>query len=211
TASGRRSARRARPAPGPFEPSRAARAPVRRRSRSPGSRRRQGRSHGRAAPGRSRARSRTRARPRRRSRDTRGSSPPSASRSTARGAPARRSRRRRPERSGAPPRPRTPVRPASPARRRTSSGPPLLRDAGGLGLGVTLGDGNIFRRRLLSFWALVLLPGDPASLLDRVFDGADHVEGLLRQVVVLPADDLLEALDRVLDLHVLARGARELL
>src|SRR2546430_1736061 len=35
-------------------------------------------------------------------------------------------------------------------------------------------------------------------------DGADHVEGLLRQVVVLPLEDLAEAADRLFQGHVLA-------
>src|ERR671930_361961 len=49
------------------------------------------------------------------------------------------------------------------------------------------------------------------GLLDRLLDRADHVEGLLGQVVVLAVEDLAEALDRVLELHVLAGGAGELL
>src|SRR4051812_39266745 len=47
--------------------------------------------------------------------------------------------------------------------------------------------------------------------LDRAFDRADHVERLLRELVVLAVEDLLEAADRVLELHVLARRPRELL
>src|SRR5690348_13122431 len=46
-------------------------------------------------------------------------------------------------------------------------------------------------------------------LLDRSLDRARHVEGLLRQVVALARDDHLEALDRVLERHVLAGRARE--
>ncbi len=46
-------------------------------------------------------------------------------------------------------------------------------------------------------------------LLDRLFDGADHVEGLLRQVVILAGDDGLEAGDGVLERHVLAGCASE--
>src|SRR4029079_7584614 len=49
------------------------------------------------------------------------------------------------------------------------------------------------------------------SALDDVLDRADHVEGRLGQVVVLPSDDRVEARDRVLELHVLAGRARELL
>src|SRR5437588_3673880 len=47
--------------------------------------------------------------------------------------------------------------------------------------------------------------------LDRLLDQADHVERLLRQVVVLAVEDLGESPDRVLELHVLARRAGELL
>src|SRR6185503_13739025 len=47
--------------------------------------------------------------------------------------------------------------------------------------------------------------------LDYVLDRADHVEGRLGHVVVLALDDRVEAGDRVLELHVLARRARELL
>ena len=50
-----------------------------------------------------------------------------------------------------------------------------------------------------------------ARLLDRVLDRADHVEGGLGELVVLAVDDRPEARDRVLELHVLARSARELL
>ena len=56
-----------------------------------------------------------------------------------------------------------------------------------------------------------LMPRHGFRLLDGLFDRADHVERLLRQVVVLAFDDLLEALDRVGDRHVLALEAGELL
>src|ERR1043165_4413427 len=45
----------------------------------------------------------------------------------------------------------------------------------------------------------------------RFFDGAHHVERLLGQRVALAVDDHLEALDRVLERHVLARRAGEVL
>jgi hypothetical protein len=45
----------------------------------------------------------------------------------------------------------------------------------------------------------------------RALDRADHVEGLLGQLVVLAVEDLAEAADRVLELHVLAGRAGELL
>src|SRR5690606_30849092 len=51
--------------------------------------------------------------------------------------------------------------------------------------------------------------GDLLRLLDRLVDAADHVEGLLRQVVELAVDDHLEAADGLLQRHVLARGAGE--
>src|SRR6185369_5132699 len=44
-----------------------------------------------------------------------------------------------------------------------------------------------------------------------LFDVADHVEGLLGQVVERAGEDLLEARDRLLERHVLAGAARELL
>src|SRR5690606_32681884 len=53
------------------------------------------------------------------------------------------------------------------------------------------------------------LSGDLAGLLDRFVDGADHVERLLRQVVVLAVHDALEAADGVLQRDVLARRAGE--
>src|SRR5207249_9065549 len=53
--------------------------------------------------------------------------------------------------------------------------------------------------------------GELLGLLHRLADVAHHVEGLLRELVVLALDDLLEALHGVGDLHVPARRARELL
>src|SRR6185436_12227172 len=70
-------------------------------------------------------------------------------------------------------------------------------------------------------WAMNVpqLPYQPsrASSLQRLrfleclLDRADHVEGLLGQLVALAVDDHLEALDRVLQRHVLARRAGEYL
>src|SRR4051812_34267115 len=81
----------------------------------------------------------------------------------------------------------------------------LRRDAGGLRLGLGARDVRVLRLLLLGrrrlFLALEL-----ASLGDGVLDRADHVERLLGQVVVLALEDLAEALDRVLELHVLAGG-----
>src|SRR5204863_2587210 len=48
------------------------------------------------------------------------------------------------------------------------------------------------------------------AALDRLLDSADHVEGLLRQFVVLAVEDLREAADRFLDLHELALRTGEL-
>src|SRR4051812_47122412 len=47
--------------------------------------------------------------------------------------------------------------------------------------------------------------------LDRLFDRAHHVESLLGQRVAFAVHDHLEALDRVLETHVLARGAGKVL
>src|SRR5713226_7715492 len=48
-------------------------------------------------------------------------------------------------------------------------------------------------------------------LLERFFDRADHVEGLLGERVAFARNDHLEAPDRVLQRHVLARRAGEVL
>src|SRR5690606_35449003 len=48
-------------------------------------------------------------------------------------------------------------------------------------------------------------------LLLGLLDSADHVERLLRQVIVLAVDDRLEAANRVRERHVLAGLAGELL
>ena len=56
--------------------------------------------------------------------------------------------------------------------------------------------------------ALPLVP-EFLGLLEYFLDGADHVEGLLGDVVVLAGNDLLETLDGVLQLDVDTRGASE--
>src|SRR5882724_10469860 len=48
-------------------------------------------------------------------------------------------------------------------------------------------------------------------LLERLFDRADQIEGLLGEGVAFAVDDHLEALDRVLQRHVLAFLAGEVL
>src|SRR5450759_2625781 len=51
--------------------------------------------------------------------------------------------------------------------------------------------------------------GHGLGFLDRFVDTADHVEGLLRQVVAFALDDHLEAADGFLQRHVFARRAGE--
>src|SRR5919202_326152 len=70
----------------------------------------------------------------------------------------------------------------------------------GLGLGLSL-------RRLLGL--RLRLARLLACLRNGVVDRADHVEGLLGQVVVLAVEDLGEAADRVLELDVLPGLAGE--
>ena len=52
------------------------------------------------------------------------------------------------------------------------------------------------------------LGGEALGLVDRLLDGADHVEGGLRQMIVLAVAQALEAADRVgqLDEHALRAG-----
>src|SRR5215204_5383381 len=64
---------------------------------------------------------------------------------------------------------------------------------------------------VLALRQLAFLAARAAGLLYGLVYVADHVEGLLRQVVVLTFDDLLEGADGVLQLHELARHARKLL
>src|SRR5262249_29259051 len=51
--------------------------------------------------------------------------------------------------------------------------------------------------------------GEPLALLDRLLDGADHIEGGLRQVVVFALAQSLEAADGVGELDELAHRAGE--
>src|SRR4029077_1444817 len=46
------------------------------------------------------------------------------------------------------------------------------------------------------------LGGDLARLGRRLLDGPDHIEGALRQIVVIAGDDRLEAFDRVLEIDI---------
>src|SRR5438067_10590583 len=68
-----------------------------------------------------------------------------------------------------------------------------------------------FRLHPSSFLLFSRLGGHAFGLLARLFDCADHVEGLFGQVVVLAVNDLLEAAYGVGDLDELAFEARELL
>src|SRR4051812_47699246 len=56
-------------------------------------------------------------------------------------------------------------------------------------------------------FALRRFRGELLALVDRLLDGADHVEGSLRQVVVLAVDQALEALDGVGEVDELAGRA----
>src|SRR5688572_22069013 len=62
-----------------------------------------------------------------------------------------------------------------------------------------------------STWMVAAILLEGLGLLERFFDRADHVKRLLGQRVALAVHDHLEALDRVLERHVLARRAGEVL
>src|SRR2546430_9190519 len=83
--------------------------------------------------------------------------------------------------------------------------------AGGLGLFFARSRGRFFGGLFLLHRHRLALARELPALLHGRLDRADHVEGLLGEVVVLALEDLLETLDRVLELHVLAGGPRELL
>src|SRR5581483_11639817 len=96
----------------------------------------------------------------------------------------------------------TPISPAAPGTMIISASPSNAGPSG-----VTSETLNLRR-------SATLLRGGARHLLrplDRALDRADHVERLLGQVVVLAVEDLAEAADRVLELHVLAGRAGELL
>jgi len=48
-------------------------------------------------------------------------------------------------------------------------------------------------------------------LFDSFFDCSNHIECVFRQVIVVPVNDSLEALDSVLELHIFPRGSGKLL
>src|SRR5436189_276115 len=82
----------------------------------------------------------------------------------------------------------------------------LEKDAsprGGGTLGAACLRGKRSEQPLLRGW-LRRLGREALSLLDRLLDRADHVEGRLREVVVLALDEALEALDGVLERDELA-------
>src|SRR5919204_2390426 len=106
---------------------------------------------------------------------------------------------------------RTPISPAAPGTTIISASP---SNAGPSGVTSETSNFLLGSLRLLGLLRLLLLvaaAADALRLLDRLLDRPDHVEGLLGQLVVLAVEDLGEALDRVLELHVLARRAGELL
>src|SRR6059058_3618835 len=97
----------------------------------------------------------------------------------------------------------TPISPAAPGTISISASPSNAAPAG------------VTTETEKSGWSATALRGDGLGLhrlraLDRLLDRADHVEGLLGEVVVLAVEDLLEAADGVLELHELARRAGEL-
>src|SRR5437588_9789639 len=106
---------------------------------------------------------------------------------------------------------RTPISPAAPGTTIISASP---SKAGPSGVTRETSKRRLGSLRLLFalLWLLLLAAAaEPLRLLDGLLDRADHVEGLLGQLVVLAVEDLREALDRVLELHVLAGRAGELL
>src|SRR5262245_34910918 len=82
---------------------------------------------------------------------------------------------------------RTPIDPSVPGST-TSSTAICTSRFSGVTMSRSIDSGSIFHLR---------------GLLDHLFDAADHVERLLRQVVVLAVDHLAEAAHGLLDRHVL--------
>src|SRR5256885_3881234 len=104
---------------------------------------------------------------------------------------------------------RKPISPAAPGTTIISASP---SNAGPSGVTSETSKRRLGTLRLLGLLRLfVAAAADSLCLLDRLLDRPDHVEGLLGQVVVLAVEDLGEALDRVLELHVFAGSAGELL
>src|SRR4051812_23179948 len=93
---------------------------------------------------------------------------------------------------------RTPISPAAPGTISISASPSKAEPSGVTRETSSVAIGCLGGRRL------GLAPGG-----DGLHDRADHVEGLLAEVVVLAVEDLLEALDRVLELHVRPGPTRE--
>src|SRR5262249_51241763 len=90
---------------------------------------------------------------------------------------------------------RTPIDPSVPGST-TSSTAICTSRFSGVTMSRSIASGSIFHLR---------------GLLDDLFDAADHVERLLRQIVVLAIHHLAAAAHRLLDRHVLALQAGELL
>src|SRR5882757_2371074 len=68
---------------------------------------------------------------------------------------------------------------------------------------------SLFATPYSLFAALRCFGGELLALLDRFFDGADHVEGLLGEVVVLAFAESAEALDGVGEVDEFAGRTRE--
>src|SRR5215813_179145 len=100
---------------------------------------------------------------------------------------------------------RTPISPAAPGTTSISASPSNADPSGvtseteNFGCPSAMALGRDLRRG----------PGRLVGLLDRLLDAADHVERGLGELVMVAGDDLLEAADRVLQLHVRACGAGE--
>src|SRR6516164_1096073 len=88
----------------------------------------------------------------------------------------------------------TPMSPSVPGRSTCATSPPNRSFSGDTRSKRKLAMGRLRSRRL---------GGELLALLDRLLDGADHVEGGLRQVIVLTLAQALEAADGVgkLDEH----------
>jgi len=66
-------------------------------------------------------------------------------------------------------------------------------------------------RRAESYRSALCSGRHPLRFGPSFIDRADHVEGLLRQVVVLPSHQFFESADRVFELHINARRTSECL
>src|ERR1700754_1552788 len=71
------------------------------------------------------------------------------------------------------------------------------------------GEYSSIRHSLFAIRPLRRFGGQLLALLDRLFDGADHVEGGFRQVIILAFAEIAETLDGVGELNELAGRAGE--